>query len=189
MLDRLLHPQVALPSSAPRPLELHRLFKESYDDIWRLLRGLGVPFDRLDDATQQVFLVYAERHADVRQGSERSFLFGTALRVVHLVRRQAHREVPGDIDFARSDLPGVDELTDQKRARQLLDFMLDQMESEVRSVFVLYELEGFTMPEIASMAEIPLGTVASRLRRGRERFSSLVRRYSALEPPSIRGLR
>jgi RNA polymerase sigma-70 factor (ECF subfamily) len=136
-----------------------------------------------------VFLVYAERHADVRQGSERSFLFGTALRVVHLVRRQAHREVPGDIDFARSDLPGVDELTDQKRARHLLDFMLDQMESDVRSVFVLYELEGFSMPEIAKMAEIPLGTVASRLRRGRERFSSLVRRYSTLEPPSSRGFR
>ncbi|HMJ56131.1 MAG TPA: RNA polymerase sigma factor [Polyangiaceae bacterium] len=184
MLDRLLDARVALPASSLGALELHHLFKETYDGIWRLLRGLGVPADRLDDAAQQVFLVYAERHADVVRGSEKSFLFGTALRVAHVVRRGVPREVPGEIDFACSDQPGVDELTDQKRARQVLDLILDQLEPELRDVFVLYELEGFTMPEIAALVEVPLGTAASRLRRGRDRFSALVRRYSTFGPPS-----
>jgi len=185
MLDRLLDAQVALPSTSLGTFELHQLFKETYDGIWRLLRGLGVPADRLDDAAQQVFLVYAERHTDVVRGSERSFLFGTALRVAHVARRGVFREVPGEIDYACSDQPGIDELTDQKRARQVLDHILDQLEPELRDVFVLYELEGFTMPEIASIVEIPLGTAASRLRRGRERFSALVRRYSTFGPPSL----
>jgi RNA polymerase sigma-70 factor (ECF subfamily) len=186
MLDRLLDAQVALPSSVG-PLQLHQLFKETYDGIWRLLRGLGVPPDRIDDAAQQVFLVYAERRADVLPGSERSFLFGTALRVAHVVRRGAHREVPGEIDYACSEQPGVDELTDQKRARQVLDGILDQLDPELRDVFVLYELEEFTMPEIAAIVEIPLGTAASRLRRGRDRFSALVRRYSTFGPPCTQG--
>jgi RNA polymerase sigma-70 factor (ECF subfamily) len=183
MFERLLDAQVALASPSPGPLELHQLFKETYDGIWRLLRGLGVPADRIDDAAQQVFLVYAERRADVVRGSEKSFLFGTALRVAHVVRRGVPREVPTDIDNACSEQPGVDELTDQKRARQVLDLILDQLDSELRDVFVLYELEGFTMPEIAAMVEVPLGTAASRLRRGRERFSALVRRYSTFGPP------
>jgi RNA polymerase sigma-70 factor, ECF subfamily len=168
MLDRLLLPeQVALPSAPAGPLELHRLFKETYHGIWRLLRGLGVPQGRLDDAAQQVFLVYAERHADVVKGRERAFLFGIALKVARVVRRPSE------------DVPAVDELTDQKRARDLLDVMLDKMDPELRSVFVLYEIEGLTMPEIATMVEVPLGTAASRLRRARERFSVLVGRYSA----------
>jgi RNA polymerase sigma-70 factor, ECF subfamily len=185
MLDRLLEAEVALPASTLGPLELHQLFKETYDGIWRLLRGLGVPADRIDDAAQQVFLVYAERRADVVRGSERAFLFGTALRVAHVVRRGVPREVPSEVEYACSDQPSVDELTDQKRARQVLDHILDQLDPELRDVFVLYELEGFTMPEIASIVEIPLGTAASRLRRGRERFSALVRRYSTFGPPSL----
>jgi RNA polymerase sigma-70 factor (ECF subfamily) len=187
MLDRLLDAQVDLTSPSLGPLELHQLFKETYDGIWRLLRGLGVPADRIDDAAQQVFLVYAERRADVARGSERSFLFGTALRVAHVVRRAGSRELPSEIDCASSDQPGVEELTDQKRARQVLDGILDQIEPELRDVFVLYELEEFTMPEIAAIVEIPLGTAASRLRRGRDKFSALVRRYSNFGPPSHSG--
>jgi RNA polymerase sigma-70 factor (ECF subfamily) len=183
MVERsVLQPQLSLtPStrlSGPAALEFHRLFKERYHGIWRFLRGLGVPPDLLDDAVQQVFLVYAERHAVVTKGSEGSFLFGTALRIARAVRRGNRWETPGDVDFARSEVPSVDELTDQKRARQVLDLILDQIDPDQRSVFVLYEIEGFTLPEIAEMISIPLGTATSRLRRGRERFTSLVQRYS-----------
>jgi RNA polymerase sigma-70 factor (ECF subfamily) len=44
---------------------------------------------------------------------------------------------------------------------------------ELRAVFVLYELEDFTMAEIARTLELPPGTVASRLRRARETFERL----------------
>lgn len=166
----------ALPASA---LDLHRLFQAHYDRIWRLLRSLRLPSDRLDDAAQQVFLIFTERRADVLPGRETSFLFGTALRVAQTIRRQCHREVPTELELAAPNLPGTDELTDQKRARQVLDLMLDQMEPELREIFVLYEIEGFTMPEIAEMQELALGTAASRLRRARERFQTLVKLYAA----------
>jgi DNA-directed RNA polymerase specialized sigma24 family protein len=94
MLDRLFDAGVALPSPALGALELHQLFKSTYDGIWRLLRGLGVPTDRLDDAAQQVFLVYAERHADVVRGSERAFLFGTALRVAPTAKCRSRSTTP-----------------------------------------------------------------------------------------------
>jgi RNA polymerase sigma-70 factor, ECF subfamily len=164
-------------AATPR-VELHRLFKRHYDRIWRLLRALGVPENRVDDATQQVFLVYAERRNDVAIGSESSFLYGTALRVAHNVRCAPYREIPSDVDGATlPDLPNLDELSDQKRARDLLDRILEEMDPDLRTVFVLYEVEEFTVPEIAEMTDVPLGTAASRLRRAREQFGGFVKRY------------
>lgn len=168
--------------AGPTVADLQRLFRQNYDRVWRLLRGLGVQSDRVDDATQQVFLVFAERRRDVAAGSENAFLYGTALRVAHNLRCARAREVPSEVDeVERPDSPSADELSDQKRARDLLDRILDQMPPELRTVFVLYELEEFTVPEIAEFAGIPLGTAASRLRRAREQFSTWVRRYS---PPA-----
>jgi RNA polymerase sigma-70 factor, ECF subfamily len=56
--------------------------------------------------------------------------------------------------------------------------VLDAMPIELRAVFVLFELEGMTSPEIAAISGLPPGTVASRLRRARERFRELVAQTS-----------
>jgi RNA polymerase sigma-70 factor (ECF subfamily) len=53
------------------------------------------------------------------------------------------------------------------------------MPEELRVVFVLYELEELSTPEIAELCELPLGTAASRLRRAREDFEQRVARLEA----------
>jgi len=52
--------------------------------------------------------------------------------------------------------------------RELLREALETMRTEFREVIVLRELEGLSYREIAEVAEIPIGTVMSRLARGRE---------------------
>jgi RNA polymerase sigma-70 factor (ECF subfamily) len=160
---------------AKQARRVHQLFSENYKQIWRLLRRFGVPELHADDAAQKVFLILAERIADVREGSERAFLYGTAFRVATGFRRITHREKPTDLaDEQKCSLPRPDELTDRKRARDLLDRLLAQMDDDLKTVFILYELEGFTTPEISDFLEVPLGTAASRLRRARESFRTLV---------------
>ena len=172
----------AAPVTATPMPDLRRVFREHYDRIWRLLRSLGVPSDRVDDAAQQVFLVYAQRQRDVVPGSEGSFLYGTALRVARNLRLARIREVPADVEETPPVEPvGADELSDQKRARELLDRILGDMEADLRAVFVLYEVEELTVPQIAGLLDVPLGTAASRLRRAREQFASMVKRYAAAQ--------
>jgi RNA polymerase sigma-70 factor (ECF subfamily) len=164
--------------AAGRNARLERIIQNDYRFVWRLLRRLGVPSDVADDATQQVFLVVAERLKDIREHSERSFAFGTALRVARSAHRLHSRETGGDeSDLHESPLPGPEELSDQKRARDVLDRVLDAMTPDLRAVFVLFELEGLKSPEIAELMDVPLGTVASRLRRAREKFHALVEEY------------
>lgn len=159
---------------------VHTLFVENYRSIWRLLRRFGVPEHHADDSAQKVFLILAERIMDVKSGSERAFLYGTAFRVATGFRRMRHREEPTDLaDEHRSTLPRPDELADRKRARDVLDHLLAQMDDDLKTVFILYEMEGFTTPEIADVLEVPLGTAASKLRRAREKFQLLITEYTA----------
>jgi RNA polymerase sigma-70 factor (ECF subfamily) len=59
---------------------------------------------------------------------------------------------------------------------QLCDVALSKMNPELAEAFVLYEIEGLSSPEIAALLEVPLGSVASRLRRAREQFREAVLR-------------
>lgn len=162
-------------AASDRKARLEGMIEADYRFIWRLLRRLGVHECAIDDAVQEVFVIAAERLDDIKEGSERSFAFGTALRVAQSTRRARARERASDeIDLPPSALPGPDELSDQKRARDLLNRILDGMPLDLRTVFILFELEGMTSPEIAEVANVPLGTVASRLRRAREAFKTLV---------------
>jgi RNA polymerase sigma-70 factor (ECF subfamily) len=179
-------PAANAASGPPRsdPERLARALEADYRFIWRLLRRFGVPEHHAEDAAQQVFLIVAERMADIVPGRERAFAFGTAQRVAQTLRRRLGRELPHDqqqLDERASPQRGQDELVEQKRARELLDRVLQHMPQETRTVFVLFELEAMSSPEIASLIEVPLGTVASRLRRAREQFRALVEEAHPIE--------
>ena len=75
--------------------------------------------------------------------------------------------------------PSPEEQLAQGQAREVLDEVLAALPPELRSVFVLFELEGLEVREIAALEEIPLGTASSRLRRAREEFSAIAKRVRA----------
>jgi RNA polymerase sigma-70 factor (ECF subfamily) len=159
-----------------------RLFEQHVDFVWRSLRRLGVAAAAVDDAAQEVFVVASRRLAAIELGKERAFLFGTALRVASDARRAARRRHERDHDPEAelvAPTPGPDELVERRRARELVDEIVSGLPEDARPVFVLFELEGMTMAEIASFLDLPAGTVASRLRRARELFGAAVTRLEA----------
>jgi RNA polymerase sigma-70 factor, ECF subfamily len=165
------------------PARMRALVEAHFDFIWRLLRRLGVPAPAADDAAQQVFLVAASKIGPVVPERERSFLFAVAMRVAAAERRYRKRHPDGSQGATLAELedesPGPEELVDRARARALMEQILDRLPLELRVVFVLYELEEMTTPEIAELLRIPAGTAASRLRRGRAAFEQGVERLRA----------
>src|SRR4051794_5251391 len=65
------------------------IVREHHAFVYRLLLRLGVPSRSAEDATQQVFMVATRRVDEIAVGSEKSFLFGTAMRVASDERRSA----------------------------------------------------------------------------------------------------
>ncbi len=167
-------PPVATPKD-----RLRTLLVDHHAFVWRTLRRLGVPASDVEDASQQVFLVAHRRLPDIAAQSERSFFFQTALRVAADWRRSQRRrnEQPG---LALPEVPDLaaspEEMVDRQRQRALLDQVLSSLPLKLRAVFVLFELEEMTLAEIATTSDLPLGTVASRLRRARLAFSKAVKR-------------
>lgn len=168
------------PLASAESARVGRMVREHFALIFRTLRRLGVPEGDADDAAQQVFLVAQQRIDSIDEGRERAFLVATAVRIASRMHRTRSRrkEVDAAILEERIDpAPGPDELVEKRRARELLDGILEQMTTEQRVVFALYEIEQLTMAEIAEALRIPQGTVASRLRRAREHVIAAVRRF------------
>ena len=151
--------------------------------MWRLLRRLGVPSAQLDDATQEVFWVAARRLFDIEPGREGPFLYGVALRVAAGELRRLRTGMPlveiGQAPAMIDEGPSPEEQLVARQARQLLDDVLSRMPNDLRTVFVLFELEGLEVRQIAELEEIPVGTASSRLRRAREEFSAITKRVRA----------
>src|SRR5258706_789323 len=183
MIDRFL---VAAPAEGRAAYEKRwrSIVHQHADFIWRALRRLGVLDADLADAAQQVFLVMARKLNHVKPGAERRFLFQAAFRVASDSRRtrRRQREVPDDLLALHTDeRPGPDQNLEARLRRVQLDRILDLMPMDLRAVFVLSELEEMTMAEIATLTGTRPGTVASRLRRARARFSEQVARLHEKE--------
>jgi RNA polymerase sigma-70 factor (ECF subfamily) len=176
-----------LPESAPvdaPALEFTALVRAEFEWVWRLLRRIGLSSADADDATQQVFLVAARRSGEALV-RPRAFLYGTAVRVAANARRslRRRRDVPSEsIGGAIAQGASVDELIEQRRARELLDELLDKLPSELRRVLVLAEIEQLTAVQIGELEQLPSGTVASRLRRARVAFQRLLEQEQHRNP-------
>lgn len=169
LADEVTRPEPRSESAA----RITRITLDHFQFIWRCLRRLGVPVPTVDDAAQEVFEVATRKLEAIEQGRERAFLFRTATLVARKARRLAYREreqeggEPDDLAGSVSDPEALSLILERRR---LLDAALECLNEELRTVFVLFELEGLRTREIAELLDVPLGTVASRLRRAREAF-------------------
>ena len=169
-------------SLQPSPQRVAGLVRDNYAFVWRLLRRLGLRAGDADDATQQVFMAASGRLSGIEPARERAFLYGVALNVGARARRSLGRRREEPLDTAgerAAPEPNAEQLLERRQARALLDQLLDEMPEDLRLVFVLFELEELSTPQIAELCEIPLGTAASRLRRAREDFEERVARIEA----------
>lgn len=170
------------PRTAEEEARLRSLVGLNHPFIWRVVRRLGIPEADADDVTQEVFCVAAHRLSDIEEGKERSFLYSVAVRVSANARRAGRRRQNAYDNFEvapRDSVPLPDNLSDQRQARGMLDEILESLPDDLREVLVLHEIEEVGVAEAAQILGIPVGTVGSRLRRGREKFHAAVARKRA----------
>jgi RNA polymerase sigma-70 factor, ECF subfamily len=169
--------EASLGARAAAKIRLERMFRSHHELIWRTLRRLGLSADLAADMTQQAYLIAAERLADIRSGSERAFLFSTAIGLARTNFRRSQRcQLQSDMDVHVDPGLRAEQVTNRCSAVELMDRVFANTDPELVTVFVLFELEGLSAPEIAQLVDIPVGTVASRLRRARATFRAAARR-------------
>ncbi len=122
-----------------------------------------------DDVFQATFLVLARKADSIRkQDALGSFLYGVAQRIARTVRARAVRRRERERQAAKMPSPEPNDDLDRRELRALLCAELEQVAEEYRSALRLFYLEGKSYAETARLLRCPIGTVRSRLARGRE---------------------
>ena len=151
-------------------MTLTDVYREHLDYVWQSLRRLGVAAADLEDLAHEVFVVVHRRLADYDPARPiRPWLFGIAYRVASEHRRRAaRRELPASDDaraVATDTSPEMRAVKNQ--AIELAKRALAALDDDARAVFVLAELDGVPVTDVATTLEIPVNTAYTRLRRAR----------------------
>ena len=149
-----------------------RLYELCHTQVFRLMvRMAGLP--DAEDLTQQVFLqVFRTIGQFAGHSKFETWLYRLAVNeaLQHLRKRQRWRFQAITREPTSNHRP-EDERGEQ---RELLDQALARLEPELRSIFVVREVEGLSYHQIAEAADIPEGTVGSRLNRARRQLQQLL---------------
>ncbi|MEI9952872.1 MAG: RNA polymerase sigma factor [Pseudomonadota bacterium] len=155
-------------SGQPRP-SMRQIFDDHAPYIWRTLRHLGIPEADTPDLCQEVFVTVHRRLSSFEGRSTlRTWLYGICIRVASEHRRRPH--VRNETALSESSESGehfaaaADADLEQRSTVQRL---LGALDDDKREVVVLYEIEGFSMKEVAEILRCPLQTAYSRLHAGR----------------------
>jgi RNA polymerase sigma-70 factor (ECF subfamily) len=183
-------PSAPAPALAPAPPVVptaQEVFAEHAPFVLRSVRRLGVRESEVEDVAQEVFVIVHRKLATWNGTSTlRTWLFGIALRVASAHRRKAYvRRELLDNDAAgrqRSVPPEQQDALRRKELRAQLDRALELLDENKRAVFVLYELEGVPMTEIAEGLGCALFTAYGRLREAREQVRACFERMERVTP-------
>lgn len=160
-----------------------RAFEELYqrfsDLVFRLATRLSGSREEALDISQEVFLRVHRHLASFRGGSSlRTWLYRITLNQSRTAwSRRPRREVGADLgglDLMRDPARGPDEVAMARESRHRVERALHSLPKAFREPLVLRDLEELAYDEIAAVLGLPLGTVRSRIARGRERLRRIL---------------
>jgi RNA polymerase sigma-70 factor (ECF subfamily) len=157
------------------------LYETHFRGVWSALNGLGVRDADLMDLTQKVFL---SAHLKMPQFDGRTpvsaWLYGICRRLANAYRRSGAIQWEIACDPASLGLSieqsaaAAGEL--DPNGQGAAEHLLSKLSEKQRTVFTLFAVVELSAPEVATQLDIPVETVRSRLRCGRERCRREARR-------------
>jgi RNA polymerase sigma-70 factor, ECF subfamily len=156
------------------------LYRQTRENVARLVFRMGVPQSDVDDLLQEVFVQVYRSLKDFRgQAKFSTWVHRVAVNVV-LMHRRAQKVRP--MFTQQDELPELvedaalpDEEADRFRRMRAFAALLERVSEKKRDVFILHELEGHGPEEIGRMVGAPVLTVRTRLFYARREIEALVK--------------
>jgi RNA polymerase sigma factor (sigma-70 family) len=156
--------------SHPMPADgFSELVETYYAALYRFALSLAKNSADAGDLTQQTFFIWATKGQTLRDAAKaKTWLFTTLYREFLRVRRRGGRVTAiEDLPAAEKDPPGVDVDHVSRMDAQLVMEALQEVELAFREPLTLFYLQDLSYTEIAEILSVPIGTVMSRLSRGK----------------------
>ena len=145
---------------------LSALVEEHYALLYRYAYRLTGSAADAEDLTQQAFLTAQTKLHQLREQEHAKSWLCTIVRNTHLknIRDNGRASV---LALEHVTEPAEDSPIETTFDSELIQSVLDDMPEEFRSPLILFYFEEFSYKEIAEQMEVPIGTVMSRLARGK----------------------
>jgi RNA polymerase sigma-70 factor (ECF subfamily) len=149
-------------------LDFEEIVDRYYPMLYRFALSLARNEADASDLTQQTFTVWATKGQSLRDSTKaKSWLFTTLYREFISSRRREMRWPKEEISEVEHELPyAMPETVDYLEAEQVME-ALQSIDETFRVPLALFYLKEHSYEEIATILEIPIGTVMSRLSRGK----------------------
>ncbi len=173
--------RLAIGARAGDLAAIEAFVEASYDQVWRFCCGLTDP-SSADDLAQETFVRAVRSLAGYRGDSTaKTWLLGIARHVCLDHHRSTVRRRRRDTDLCAPALARRAAEPDASSAAVVGD-LLDRLDPDRRSAFVLTALVGLSYSEAATVCECPVGTIRSRVARAR---CDLIEWLAETEDPGI----
>jgi len=165
--------------------DFHDQIEREIPRLRRYARALTRSVDRSDDLVQETLLrAVAKRHLWQTGTDLRAWLFTIMHnQYVNMVRRAVREQATVDIEQMSSSLVATTDPTASRQLREL-ERALGYLPGEQREVLLLVGLEGMSYEAAAQILSVPVGTVRSRLSRGRDALRRLLGLQGGADPPT-----
>ena len=150
-----------------REPDFQQLVDRQYAPLYRFALSLSKSEADAADLTQQTFFLWASKGGQLRDRSKaKSWLFTTLYREFLSRRRHEIRFPNVKLDDAREEEMSIVPNVDAFDSATVLE-ALREVEEPFGAPLTLFYLEQFSYREIADVLDVPIGTVMSRLSRGK----------------------
>jgi RNA polymerase sigma-70 factor (ECF subfamily) len=177
------------PADAAAHAEFSALTLTAMDDVYRFARSLTRDESDAEDVVQETYLRAFRSWRTFQTGTDvRRWLFTIARNVFLRSRERGHREVTLDDDGAEAvDAAqahdawirrGLDPILDRADLGPAIHAALDRIPETYRVAVVLVDLEDQSYEDAAEVLGVPVGTVRSRLFRGRRLLQQELMAYA-----------
>jgi len=162
-------------------VDFQRLVDSHYGPLYRFAMSLVRTEADANDLVQDTFLTWASKGHQLRDTTKaKAWLFTTLHRRFLEAQRHVSRFPHLELTESVNELPPVEpELVNQLDAVAVVQ-LLAQVDHQFQAAVALFYLEDYSYKEIASILEVPLGTVKSRIARGLGQLKDLVLKHSGL---------
>jgi RNA polymerase sigma-70 factor (ECF subfamily) len=155
--------------------------RDHADRVYRLAYRLtGNPHDA-EDLTQETFIRVFRSLADYKPGTFEGWLHRITTNLfLDMVRRRARLRMEGlpeDTDRLPGGGPEPEQVFSDTHLDPVLQAALDELAPEFRAAVVLCDVEGLSYEEIGATLGVKLGTVRSRIHRGRAALRAALQRH------------
>jgi len=172
----------------PRPFSVEQAILPHLDAAYNLARWLTATDQDAEDVLQEACLRAIKFFPGYEGGSGRAWLLTIVRRTCYawLAKNRGHDATTTSFDEELHSNPCADgdpqRLLLRQADRKLVRQALEELPVELREMIVLRELEGLSYKEASAVAEVPIGTVMSRLARGRRQLEELLSERLSEEP-------